>query len=124
MHFSAAGAYLGFYPFGWDITAGTFAHDGTYSIAIKENRYGAGSYCGVPGLCFANRIPGNEAGMFATQLDPALGVEWRYRNADDYEWCVNSPAIDRNGIVYMNSEDGFVYAFNRDGSLRQTLQLS
>src|SRR5205823_14794528 len=26
-----------------------------------------------------------------------------------FEWCVNAPAVDVNGIVYANSEDGNLY---------------
>jgi len=29
-----------------------------------------------------------------------------------------APTIDKNGIVYMNSVEGFLYAFNRDGSIK------
>ncbi|HLJ74726.1 MAG TPA: hypothetical protein VKU62_09085, partial [Thermoanaerobaculia bacterium] len=37
MHFSAAGSFLGAYPFGWDVTPGVYAHGNTYSIISKEN---------------------------------------------------------------------------------------
>jgi len=26
-----------------------------------------------------------------------------------FEWCINAPAIDGNGKVYVNSEDGHLY---------------
>ncbi|HKR65402.1 MAG TPA: hypothetical protein VJZ00_16840, partial [Thermoanaerobaculia bacterium] len=86
VRFSATGAYLGFYKFGWDVTPAIWAHDGTFSVITKENRYeGTGP-----------RVAGDEEGYFITQLSPALNVEWRYAstNTEDdhpvgYEWCVN-----------------------------------
>ena len=27
-----------------------------------------------------------------------------------FEWCINAPAVDGNGTVYGNSEDGFLYS--------------
>ena len=32
-----------------------------------------------------------------------------------YEWCVNAPAVDANGKVYVNSEDGNVYVIAQGG---------
>jgi outer membrane protein assembly factor BamB len=28
----------------------------------------------------------------------------------NFEWCINAPAVDANGTVYNNSEDGRLYA--------------
>jgi outer membrane protein assembly factor BamB len=115
MHFTADGAYLGAYPFGWDTTPAVWQHDGTFSIVTKENFYG-----------FALRP---DPGDFITQLDPQLRVEWQFRNPSriscratgcvtedfGFEWCVNSPAIDANGTVHANAEDGMVYAIAQGG---------
>src|SRR4029077_1002637 len=54
---------------------------------------------------------------YITQLDANLNVEWQFQNTttdsthtNGYEWCVNAPAVDSNGVVYVNSEDGNVYS--------------
>jgi outer membrane protein assembly factor BamB len=36
---------------------------------------------------------------------------------------VNAPAIDANGTVYVNSEDGFLYAIAQGGAIRQKIFL-
>jgi outer membrane protein assembly factor BamB len=131
--FSATGQFLASYKFGWDVTPAIWEHDGTFSIVTKENRYeGTGA-----------RVPGDEEGYFITQLSPNLGVEWRYqstntlschRNPDGsmscvddhplgFEWCVNALAVDAGGIVYVNSEDGNLYAINQGGTLREQIFL-
>jgi hypothetical protein len=144
---SPAGNVVAYYPFGWDITPGLRAHDGTYSLVTKENRYtGLGSYCDVEAVCPADRSasdPAYPAGYFITQLDRDLEVEWQWQNTntescvrdrrgrircvDDtpggFEWCVNAPAIDRQGNVYSNSEDGNLYLIGPDGRLRDHLFL-
>jgi hypothetical protein len=144
---SPAGEVLAYYPFGWDITPGLRAHDGTYSLVTKENRYtGLGSYCDVEAVCPADRTasdPASPAGYFITQLDRDLKVEWQWQNTnsescvrdrrgriscvDDtpggFEFCVNAPAIDRQGNVYNNSEDGNLYMIGPDGKLRDHLFL-
>jgi outer membrane protein assembly factor BamB len=38
-----------------------------------------------------------------------------------FEWCVNAPAVDRHGVVYANSEDGFLYAVRQGGTLRDSI---
>jgi outer membrane protein assembly factor BamB len=145
MHFSSTGAYLGAYRFGWDITPGIFSHGGTYSVVLKDNQYAAGSYCDVESVCPSDRTVANSNGYpesyFITQLNHNLNVEWRFQNTNtlscsrqpdgsvtcvndhpnSFEWCVNAMAIDANGVVYANSEDGNLFAINPDGTLKQKI---
>ena len=146
MHFSADGDFLGAFLFGWDITPAIWSHGNTYSVVIKENHYSGGSYCGVDSICPPDRTatyPDNPEVFYVTQLNHNLNVEWRFRNTntlschrnpdnsvtcvDDgthpnsFEWCVNAPVIDANGVVYANSEDGFLYAINQGGTLKQNI---
>ncbi len=141
MRFSADGGFLSAYPFGWDVTPAIWQHDGTFSLITKENRYvGAPSYCGS---CSPNRIPSAPAGYYITQLDPTLQVEWQYKatntescarlengsvecvddHPETFEWCVNSLAVDRRGVVYVNSEDGHLYAIDQGGTVRERIFL-
>jgi outer membrane protein assembly factor BamB len=92
-----------------------YVHASTYSIVIKDNHYQATAYCGAMGdpVC----APREDGPYFITQLDANLNVEWQFQSTtidanhqNGYEWCVNAPAIDSNGVVYANSEDGNVYA--------------
>jgi outer membrane protein assembly factor BamB len=34
---------------------------------------------------------------------------------------VNAPVVDRNGVVYANSEDGSLYAINQGGTKKQSI---
>jgi len=135
--FSAAGSALANYDFGWDLTPAVFAHDGTYSILIKDNHYEVGSYCGSP------TCPDEPGRYDLTSLDANLVPEWHFTgtntfscergtegsitcvsdHADGFEWCVNQPAVDAAGVVYANSEDGFLYAVGRDGKLKERIFL-
>jgi hypothetical protein len=97
------GSFRGTYTFGWDITPAVYRHDGTYSLILKDNDY-------------ANRI------FNVTQLSSDLHIEWQYLNQtiDDehptgFEWCINAPAVDSNGTVYLTSEDGNEYAIQQGG---------
>jgi outer membrane protein assembly factor BamB len=146
MHFSADGDFLDSFLFGWDITPAIWSHGNTYSVVLKENHYSGGSYCGVDSICPPDRTatyPDNPEVFYVTQLNHNLNVEWRFRNTntlschrnpdnsvtcvDDgthpnsFEWCVNAPVIDANGVVYANSEDGFLYAINQGGTLKQNI---
>jgi outer membrane protein assembly factor BamB len=132
MHFAADGAYLGAYRYGFDQTPAIRAHGATYSVVVKDNQYGGiGSYCAVEAFCPADRTASNPEypeGFFITQLNHNLHVEWRLpsqtatgEHPHGFEWCVNAFVIDRNGIVYANSEDGHLYAINPDGTVRQSI---
>jgi hypothetical protein len=76
-----------------------------------------------------------------TQLGANLNLEWSFQNTNTdsctrntdgsltcvsdhpagFEWCVNSPVIDRNGVVYANSEDGNLYAIGQGGAAAQKI---
>lgn len=145
----ATGAFLGSFGFGWDITPAIYQHDGTYSIVIKNNHYGdVGSYCNDATICPPNRTAANTnpvnptpEAYFVSQLSPSMGIEWTFQNTNTlsctrnpdgsvtcvsdhpngFEWCVNAPAIDLNGVVYANSEDGNLFAINQGGTLKQKI---
>jgi len=149
MHFSSAGQFLGAYSFGWDSTPAIFQHNGTYSIVIKDNEYGGGpqfgSYCNVDAIC----PPRDNGPFFITQLGPNLSVEWKFQNTNNqkctrnsdgsitcvpnssgnqfmnigFEWCINAPVVDKQGVVYANSEDGNLYAINQGGALKGNIFL-
>ena len=128
--FGPDGRPLATYDFGWDITPAVFRHDGTYSILLKDNHYATGSYCGNPSAC-----PPETPRYDIVSLDSNLSVEWKFtatntlscqRDAsgtvtcvsdhpDGFEWCINQPAVDANGVAYANSEDGLLYAIGRGG---------
>jgi hypothetical protein len=145
MKFSSIGQFQGAYEFGWDITPGIYSHGGTYSIVTKDNHYGeVGSYCDVEAVCPSDRTathPNYPEEYFITQLNSAMGVEWKFRNTNTlscsrdssgnvtcvsdhpngFEWCVNAMVIDGNGVVYANSEDGNLFAINQGGTLKQKI---
>jgi len=112
------GRHAGTYDFGWDITPAVARHDGTYSIITKDNFYLDGRFN-------------------MTQLDPQLHREWTLEatntqschrdasgqlvcvedpdHATGFEWCINAPAVDPRGVVYTNSEDGWLYKISPRG---------
>jgi len=145
MRFDANGNYLGAYGFGWDYTPAIYSHDGTWSVVIKNNHYGGvGSYCNDKNLCPLDRSatnPDSPEQYFVSQLSANLNLEWSFQNTNTesctrdaggsiscvsdhpngFEWCVNAPVIDANGVVYANSEDGNVFAITQGGILKQKM---
>jgi outer membrane protein assembly factor BamB len=140
--FSSTGDFQGSYPFGWDVTPAIYSHGGTYSIIVKDNHYAVGSYCSVEQFCPSDRTantPNDPEAYYVTRLNRNMNVEWKFQNTNTlscarhtdgtvtctsdhpngFEWCVNAFGVDRNGIVYANSEDGNAFAINADGTLRQ-----
>jgi outer membrane protein assembly factor BamB len=85
-------------------------------------------------------VPPGES-FFISQLRPGLtpprstnytsAIEWSFRNTtfiqpdnpNGFEWCINAPAVDQNGVVYANSEDGSVYSINQGGTLNRRIFL-
>jgi hypothetical protein len=115
LKFDASGHFVSSYSFGWDSTPAVYAHDGTYSIVIKDNHYPVGAYCRTPNQPVCTPVPPGP--YYITQLDANFNIEWQFQSTtidanhpNGYEWCVNAPAIDANGTVYVNSEDGNVYS--------------
>jgi outer membrane protein assembly factor BamB len=129
MKLDGQGHFLGAYDFGWDETpavARNFLRGGTdYSIVLKDNVYVA-----------PDATNGADTGpFFITRLDHDLRPVWKFRNTetracerlpdgslscrDDhptgFEWCINAPVVDKDGVVYANSEDGNLYAIGPDG---------
>jgi hypothetical protein len=115
--FSAQGNFLASYAFGWDTTPAVFESGGTFSVITKDNFYPSGPF-------------------HITQLRSDLSIEWQFlstntqsctRNPDGtltcvsdhpggFEWCINMPAVDANGVVYVNGEDGRLYALPQGNS--------
>ena len=144
MKFSASGQFLGAFDFGWDSTAAVVSHDGTYSIVIKDNHYGGiGLYCQDPTQPICAPLPNGP--YYITKLNANLTPEWKFQNTttdscqrnpdgsitctpnthpNGFEWCINAPAIDEDGRVYANSEDGSLYVLNKNGTLRDKLFLN
>ncbi len=93
--FSPNGDFLGSFDFGWDTTPAVFPDpDGDpthYHLVQKYNRYLDRRY-------------------YMVSLDPnTMSIECQWELVGR-EWCINAPAIDKNGTVYTNGEDGFLYA--------------
>jgi hypothetical protein len=125
-HFDQDGAFLGTFDFGWDVTPAYVQHDHSYSIVTKDNQY-----------FYWNSVPPSPLPTYKiTRLGPSLERESVFRStntlsckrqpdemlacvddgehAGGFEWCINAPAVDRDGVAYVNSEDGNLYAINTD----------
>jgi hypothetical protein len=135
--FSATGAFQAAIDFGYDSTPAVYrAPNGSVHIILKENHYDGefGTYCN-PGSDHVSQVVCANTGVaqgpfYITQVNANLQVEWRFQNTNTdtcslqpdgtlscvndtpqgFEWCVNAPAVDGNGTVYANSEDGFLYS--------------
>ncbi len=126
--FDATGQLVASYDDGWDQSPAvwTQANVGTYSILVKDNHYSSW-YSNVDGP------------YQLTQVDASLHRQWSYASGNTdfctldagalscvsdhpngFEWCVNAAAIDENGTVYANSEDGRIYAVLQGATLAQS----
>lgn len=117
--FGAAGAPLGSYDFGWDITPAVYRHGGTYSIVIKDNDYFNGGPFAITQLS-KNLVPEWKFFNTSTQScqrapDGSITCQDDEEHPNGFEWCINAPAVDRDGTVYVTSEDGNFYAIGQGG---------
>lgn len=124
--FDSTGTYQASYNFGWDTSPAIYPNNGTYSVILKDNHYDNGSYCTNPAWC-PKAPPGP---YYITQLDSNLIPQWQFQDTtinhqhpDGYEWCVNAAAVDVNGVVYADNEDGYLYAIQQGGSPVQKIFL-
>ena len=137
MKFSSTGQFITSYDFGWDDTPAVWSHDGTYSIVTKDNHYfnynssldGPYDMTQLDVNLFPewrfestntqNCFRADDGGVTCSpQRCDTLsdgGQACYDSNPDGFEWCVNAPAVDPNGVVYANSEDGRVYAIEQGG---------
>ncbi len=118
LKFSPQGVFLTSYDFGWDSTPAVYSHGGTYSVVIKDNHYPAGSYCSDPTWC--PRAPVGP--YYVTQLDTNLVPEWKFQ-VTKREFCVNAPAVDANGVVYADNENGNLYAIQQGGAIVSSISI-
>jgi outer membrane protein assembly factor BamB len=115
---------------------------------IKDNHYDAGLYCNTfdtnpnAGIICPSLPQGP---YFISQLNADLSVSWKFRNTNHdscsrqpdgtlkctpnthpngFEWCINAPAVDANGVTYANSEDGNIYAISPNGTEQQRFFLN
>lgn len=140
---------FGGFQFGWDTTPAIYPYTdasgaATFAVITKENHYGdVGSYCNDNVLCPPDRNASDPAypeQYFLTAMNPDMTVQWRWQNTNTlscsrnkdgtlscvsdhphgFEWCVNAPAVDATGTVFVNSEDGNLYEI-RNGTLVNTV---
>jgi outer membrane protein assembly factor BamB len=130
MRFDAGGAPAGNYDFGWDVTPAVLGSGSDYKILLKDNHY------------IDRENTPDPWWFFLTELDSSLHPVWSFASTetqscvpgpagpmcvDDhphgFEWCINAPAVDSDGTMYANSEDGHLYAITSDGDLRDRLFL-
>jgi len=104
LRFDTEGRALGSYGFGWDTTPAILSRGGSFLVVIKENDY-------------VHDGPFTITALRGDTLERA----WTYAAED--EWCVNAPAVDRDGNVYANSEDGLLHVIGPDGVGKQTLTI-
>jgi len=87
-------------------------------------------------ICDWTSIP--KGPFYITQVDPNLNPEWKFKSTETkachrqadgtvvcvndgkhpngFEWCINAPAVDGAGNVYVESEDGNVYVLDQGHS--------
>ena len=120
--FGSDGRALATYDFGWDIIR---LSSSTADLLDPPERQS------LPGgllLREPERLPPQAPRYDITSLDSNLLPEWRFTSTntlscqrdaggavtcvsdhpDGFEWCINQPAVDANGVAYANSEDGFL----------------
>ena len=118
-------------------------HDGTYSIVVKDNHYNpdySNPQNGDAGPFFVTQLSAAmtiewqfqntnsqycyyqvdsggrlPAPVTTTTPPPGATPTCEHTSMAGFEWCVNAPAVDANGTVFVNGEDGVLYAIGQGG---------
>jgi hypothetical protein len=114
---------------------GSYCNDPTFCPDDESGR-------AYPEAYFISSLsPTLRADALADRGDKLMSVNWSFQNTNtqscsraadgsvtcvsdhpnSFEWCVNAFAIDKNGVAIANSEDGFLFALNPDGTLRKKI---
>ncbi|HXX31823.1 MAG TPA: hypothetical protein VEJ89_14065 [Myxococcaceae bacterium] len=127
LKFDASGQLLATYDDGWDQTPAVWSHDGTYSIIVKDNHYfswfdaGEGPYqITQVGADLSRQWSFTSTNTYSCARGADGGVGCTSDHPDGFEWCINAPAVDERGTVYVNSEDGRTYALVQGGAEAQS----
>jgi hypothetical protein len=119
--FSPSCDFLGYYDFGWDDTPAVYQPDPTdpttYFFVMKDNHYENGTHTGP--FTITALDPNIDPNITDDNLK-VMNVQWKFQAPNGplgaYEWCINQPAVDMNGTVLANSEDGNYYSIPWGGA--------
>jgi outer membrane protein assembly factor BamB len=126
------GAPLASYVYGWDITPAVIPAGASFEVVLKHNVYGEDAQ-------------GFDTGPFMmVRLDDMLRPLWKVQNTstqaclrdpsgaivcqpdthpNGFEWCINAPVVDADGVTFANAEDGHLYALDATGTERDRIFL-
>ena len=125
--FDATGKLLANYDDGWDQTPAVWTNAASYSIIVKDNHYSSW-YSALVGPYDITQVNADlvkqwsytATNTFSCQRDASNNFSCVSDHPQSFEWCVNAPAVDVNGTVYANSEDGRAYAILQGGTVAQS----
>ncbi|MCU1279239.1 MAG: hypothetical protein JWM53_2785 [bacterium] len=139
---AADGTPAGTFDFGWDYTPAVWQHGDNYSIVVKDNHYNpdyGDTGARDPGPFFVTQLSaamtiewqfqntnsqycyyqldstGPGPGVITTTPPAGLEPTCQHTSVPGFEWCVNAPALDADGTVFVNGEDGDLYAIGQGG---------
>lgn len=123
LKFDSTGKLVAGYDDGWDQTPAVWPHGSSYSVIVKDNHYYSW-YSQLVGPYGITQVDANlnkewtynSANTYSCQRDADGGLACTSDHPDGFEWCINAAAVDENGTVYVNSEDGRTYAILQGGT--------
>jgi hypothetical protein len=125
--FDATGKFVASYDDGWDQTPAVWSNASSYSIIVKDNHYSSW-YSALVGPYDITQVDANlskqwsatATNTYSCQRTASGDLSCNSDHPQSFEWCVNAPAVDSNGTVYANSEDGRAYAILQGGAVAES----
>jgi len=125
--FDPTGKLVASYDDGWDQTPAVWVNGSSYSVIVKDNHY-ASWYSNLDGPYDITQVSADLVKQWSyvgtntdsCKRDAANKLSCTSDHPTGFEWCVNAPAVDENGTVYVNSEDGRAYALLQGGTVAQS----